>query len=467
MFYFKKLLYLSYEMIVFFLFIYAILPPKIDGLTTVVIPSGDGFVFIKPDSIYTTKDGIEFESRIHQFQESFYRMQVVPDQLNVDNYYLVSHGGGIVMEYNSTNDTVIRIDNSYRFLNRFGESLIALKDTVFSFGGYGEFSYNNKFISFRKDFREWNIVPIEEEIIRPRKAALIQYDTVSHSFYIAGGRSSHFKTGVESLAMYYEIFKISPDRKVNETGTLRRIRQKYQDNLRNVLMFKPFLLYRIPILYSNQSIWAFDLIQNKAFEFVSFDKNRLQQYTEIISYNPKSHKFLIGTDIATEKPRYNVVNELDLLGLEYIEHDLSLKGNRIWLSYGIVGLMIIILTALFKKSSEFVLIDVILKNEKRIQQKLSSEDFFILRIILNAYPASVEYPELQNSYQKELSYESRIKKLRTSINEIDTIVKETIKLRRGSIFLIEKGLDDKRVKVIKIDNRIFKRRVLSSRLFSK
>jgi hypothetical protein len=64
----------------------------------------------------------------------------------------------------------------------------------------------------------------------------------------------------------------------------------------------------------------------------------------------------------------------------------------------------------------------------------------------------VDYPELQNSFERDLSYESRIKKLRTTVKTLDDTIKATLKLK-SSVFEIEKGKEDKRVKVIRLKDQ--------------
>lgn len=59
---------------------------------------------------------------------------------------------------------------------------------------------------------------------------------------------------------------------------------------------------------------------------------------------------------------------------------------------------------------------------------------------------------LQNSFERDLSYESRIKKLRTTIKNIDDTIQEMLKIK-DSVFEIEKGKEDKRVKVIRLKNQ--------------
>ncbi|MGA0829290.1 MAG: hypothetical protein ACO3PP_04835, partial [Flavobacteriaceae bacterium] len=148
---------------------------------------------------------------------------------------------------------------------------------------------------------------------------------------------------------------------------------------------------------------------------------------------------------------------------EYEEYSLADSKLPKW-AYGLFGLSFLLLIPLFRTKSFVVLNEAIQSEERRIQQRLSSEDFYILKRIVDAYPEYVEYPELQNSYEKDLSYESRIKKLRASIKEIDEVVQEVIGRKRHSIFEIDKGREDKRVKVIRIKNDQLKKVDLFGRL---
>ena len=79
----------------------------------------------------------------------------------------------------------------------------------------------------------------------------------------------------------------------------------------------------------------------------------------------------------------------------------------------------------------------------------------ILEKILEVYPEFIDYPELQNAFERDLSYESRIKKLRTTVKEIDQVIQTVLGLKQ-SVFEIEKGKIDKRVKVIRLKEQSIK-----------
>jgi hypothetical protein len=438
-------------------------PPSFNARSVVVLDTKNGFTFITNDSIFFTTNGVEFSSRKHGFGLDMYRMEPISRAEPNTKTFMVSSGGGVVYQYDEVLDTLVRLDNSYRFMSRFGESMVSRKDTIFSYGGYGEFMYNNKLISFRQNFREWNVEPIEDPLPRPTRKNLIQYDTVTRSIYIGFGDYSYFENGIERIKGVYDLYRFDSRNTVNRVGSFKYLIEETNGFARGLDQFKRFYAYRLPMLYAKEGVWTIDMINMKALHHIKADKNRLQQYTDILAYNGRTGRFLLSSNFKTVDPRYHVVNELDLLGFEYEEYSLAEPQLPKW-AYGLFGLSLLLLIPLFRTKSFVVLNEAIQSHERRIQQRLSSEDFYILKRIVDAYPEYVEYPELQNSYEKDLSYESRIKKLRASIKEIDEVVQEVIGRKRHSIFEIDKGREDKRVKVIRIKNDQLKKVDLFGRL---
>jgi hypothetical protein len=105
--------------------------------------------------------------------------------------------------------------------------------------------------------------------------------------------------------------------------------------------------------------------------------------------------------------------------------------------------------------NKVLLYDEISKQRKRFSSTLSKDDDRILEKILEVYPEFIDYPELQNAFERDLSYESRIKKLRTTVKEIDQVTQRVLGLKQ-SVFEIEKGKIDKRVKVIRLKEESIK-----------
>ena len=448
--------------IIFYLILLFFEPPVFQGVDVVVADSKEGFVFITNDSLYFTVDGNTFTKRSHKFGLDMYRMRAVPKIDNSSKTFFLSEGGGLVYQYDEEKDTLQRLDNSYRFMSRFGEAAVSFKDTIFSYGGYGEFSYNNKLIKFKADFKEWNVIHIEGQPM-PMRHNLIQYDTLTKEIYVGLGNSMYFENGNEKRQNHFDIIRFQPNGTYETIGSFKGIEEEFADYSIEGKSLRNFGGYRMPMLYSTNGLWTVDLRELKAYHHIKADRNRLLQYTDIIAYNPDTNRFLMVSNYRHKDPRSHVVHALDLLGLEYEEYSLAEVKISVW-GYSIFALLLLFLLPLFRTKTSVLLNEAIRSNERRVQQRLSSEDFFILKRIVDAYPECVEYPELQNSYEKDLSYESRIKKLRASIKEIDEVVQEVIGRKRNSIFEIEKGREDKRVKVIRIKNNQLKKVDLFGRL---
>ena len=147
-----------------------------------------------------------------------------------------------------------------------------------------------------------------------------------------------------------------------------------------------------------------------------------------------------------------VINEAGLLGTEYEIIKLE-RANAFpwWLFLLIVPLGVFV----FLKRKGVPLVESLDRVTPQLKRVLSEEDFKIFQIIREHYPNGVEYPDLQSSFERELSYESRIKKLRNTIAHIDETAQSIIG-KYSSIFDITKGKEDKRVKVIRVkDGEVF------------
>jgi hypothetical protein len=72
---------------------------------------------------------------------------------------IVNKSSGMV--YESINDTLRRIDNSFDHKMSFGCHVFKKNDTIFKFGGYGFWSTRNFFNYFNEITKEWEFYPIK------------------------------------------------------------------------------------------------------------------------------------------------------------------------------------------------------------------------------------------------------------------------------------------------------------------
>jgi len=432
----------------FFLILSIIPGPKLDLLELLVFPEGEGFTIITKDSIYHTLNGKDFSVRKHYFVEDIYRLDLVPS--NDSQKFFIAEGGGVVLKYE--NDTLQRVDQSYRWRSRYNSLVAASNDTIYLFGGYGEFTFYNDLLRFNESTREWMELPVQEPRPSRMSNAIGHLDIENRSLYIGFGSDSRYVDKRSTYRPFYNVGRFDLDGEYFEIlGSMEFIQEFQKDQ--GVKYWKSFPYYKLPFIYSNRYLFMFDFAKGVAHLHDEADYSILEQFSEILSYNPVSNKFLMGGDL-TDKPRYHVINELDLLGRHYKLFNMKKEGlfNKYLIGIALFTLMILLYLYSGKKQE---LMDLINQNQKRIKLHLSDEDFNVLRIIIDAYPNFVEYPELQNSFERDLSYESRIKKLRTTIKTIDDTVQFTLKIK-GSVFEIEKGKEDKRVKVIRLKDQSFK-----------
>ena len=422
--------------------------PKINPLQHIVFPDADGFRIITPDSIYFTRDGKIFENRAHDFQDDIYRLELVPS-LDESNLF-VATGGGVV--YKFENDSLFRVDQSYRWRSRFGSVKASVNDTIYLFGGYGEFTFYNDLLRFDLENREWLEIPVSEPRPPRKSNLLLQLDTLTNSVYIGLGSDTHYVGNKSSFRPFYDIgkFDISSG-EYSLLGYMDFIDEFQSDS--TVKTWERFHYYHQPLIYSNKYLFTFDFSKGEAYLHTEADYESLEVYSDVLSYNPRTNTFFLGADLANS-PRFKVINEADFLGRHYVTYNMKSNSTN-GFYFSLFGALLLVALVFRFTRKKVLLYDEIGKQRKKVSSILSKEDDIILEKILEVYPEFIDYPELQNAFERDLSYESRIKKLRTTVKEIDQVIQRVLGLRE-SAFEIEKGKIDKRVKVIRLKEQSIK-----------
>lgn len=126
------------------------------------------------------------ECHFNEFQNQF-----IPVASETGDIYFVYRGCGEV--YQLINDTIRRIDRSFRHENQFGGNIFMYKDKISCFGGYGLFTSKNFLSYFNLKMKEWMVddIPLKCKVPEARGSAFSQQ--FKEYFYILGGVWSNSK----------------------------------------------------------------------------------------------------------------------------------------------------------------------------------------------------------------------------------------------------------------------------------
>lgn len=423
--------------------------PGING-GYVVLPDSIGFRFFDKEYSYFTIDGSSFESYKHNLNLTDFRLKYIP---NSSNNYLISAGGGMV--YIFQDEVLKRIDESFAFQSRFSSFNFAKGDTLISVGGAGEFNVQNNIIYYSPLLKEWLVEYRYNPQLKTNNIPIGQYDMSSQKVYFNLSKNSGFddRSRIEVLGDFpTEIFSYDfKSKELSEEFSLAPLFKEFFPSPENPRLrrFDEFLL---PLLYDEKEIISLDFSSGQAIHYLNPDIATLIQYPEIVSYNPISNNFLLTYGRGSEG-NYLVINEAVLLGTDY--EILNLERANVFPWWWLFVLIVPLGVFVFLKRKSVPLVESLDRVTPQLKRVLSEEDFKIFQIIREQYPSGVEYPDLQSSFERELSYESRIKKLRNTIAHIDETAQSIIG-KSSSIFDITKGKEDKRVKVIRVkDDEVF------------
>ncbi|MFM2041410.1 MAG: hypothetical protein RLZZ493_1999 [Bacteroidota bacterium] len=115
--------------------------------------------------------------RLKQFKELF-------QPISYSNGRVLFIYKGVGEVYELKNDTIRRIDRSFRHENQFNNSLFEYQNTVYAFGGYGLFTFKNIITYFNNTNREWYELTTS---IKPQVRSTQFYQLFQDRLFIFGG----------------------------------------------------------------------------------------------------------------------------------------------------------------------------------------------------------------------------------------------------------------------------------------
>jgi len=423
----------------FSLFFYLISPsPELIKDYYFTFYNKEKFYIVQQDSVYETLDGSSFNSWPHGVNFTHFNFKALNTK---DEVFLVSDGGGVV--YHFEEKSFKRLDNSFEHRNKYFSYDFILGNKVYSFGGYGLFDDNNLISQFDLNFKEWSELLSKQN--KPPKQRYPIGQLVDSVLYVGGGISKHIDKEFNLTVKNQNQFWAHDFRKRSWDYVGQA------DNLFSELMNKFYNKYIIEfngntLVITQDEVFEVDIKNNKLILYDDINENLLFDLDQIL-YNPIIDYFML-TKLNNEKGSLDLffLNRDKLLGNDTMPHKLY---SRKWtFSYYLFPFVLLVsILYITKRRTKKDALSVIRKNTSIIKNELSDHEYFILEILMNHHPDPVQFPALLSEYEPHLSYESRVKKLRLSMSNIDEVIRKYTK-KRALIF--SKNKNDKRIKQVSL-----------------
>ena len=200
------------------------------------------------------------------------------------------------------------------------------------------------------------------------------------------------------------------------------------------------------LIITRQNCLLINIKDNTIQKFEKFN-SELVSGASSISYNPASNQFMVASNNhinGKEKPVF--FSEQDFLSNTISTYNLLVPRNHLFYFLIFAGLISLVLVYLFLKKPESNK-EKILKKIDAIRQQLNENENQILDELLKN--KELENPYILSFYEPHMSYESKSKKLRSSLKNINVVVSKNIGSKK-EVIVKETSTYDKRIRIIKI-----------------
>jgi hypothetical protein len=243
----------------------------------------NNFLVIDDSTAYYTLHASSKKWQRHPFtfigsNTSFLKFKELFQPISLTNgrIFFVYEGVGEV--YELKNDTISRIDHSFRHENQFNHSLFEYQNTVYTFGGYGLFTFKNILTYFNDTNKEWYELTTTKKITA-RTAQF--YQLFQDKLYIFGGVFIEGRKVTHYNDCWEFSFATNQWRKLGQILTT-----VFSNSLGNgaVVPEKP-----LDIIVAFPDIWLVDIYHNKLTRY----KNQLTPFIHEAYFDKTKHRVLL------------------------------------------------------------------------------------------------------------------------------------------------------------------------------
>lgn len=409
------------------------------------------YFVLTPDTLYKSIDGILWEAETKPFILKEMKLSFVEDN---SMGYLFHQSGGRIITYDG--NSFSQYYNSEEHKNQYGSLPFIHAKTPHIFGGAGLFTHKNIIIYFDKLKKDWvKVLPKTPIIGFPQPRFDLTGGYVGDQLFVGPGM------GIDEEREISESHQIQLNdfwrfnfitREWNLLGTLKREIDIKKFHIINNYKEGSLLLGLSEAFY-------FDIRDNTLYHYTSVDGIMLAETINnfsiptYVSYNRNTDKFTL---LVVREDGYRmplVVNADRILGSEVTEsvlYDPPILVKTI-VTAGILFLFAtgVLLFFYRRKKQEKSTYDKVTSSMGEIEQKLTSEEFSILKLIINSHPNPVQFMDLMSFFDQKMSYESHKKRLRSTLISLEDKLKKHLH-RSTDVFVITRSKEDRRNKQIKL-----------------
>lgn len=409
------------------------------------------YFVLTPDSLYSSIDGILWQAVPNTFGLRQMKLSFVEESTTG---YLFHQSGGKIVTYDGSDFKEYHSSEESR--NQYSSLPFIHAKTPHIFGGLGLFTHKNIIVYFDKLKRDWaKVLPKTPISGYPQARFNLTGSYTGDQLFVGPG------TGVDEERESSESHQIQ----LNDFWRFDFITREWSllGKLQNEIDLQKYHIinnYRDgALLLGVSDAYYFNMRDNKLYHYKSVDGIMLGEAANnfsipvYVSYNNHSDKFTL---LVLREDGYRmplVVNSDRILGSEVTES--NLYEPPLSKSIFLLAALLLLVTSIalyfgFKRrGKEKTPYEKVSNSIVDLEKTLTSEEFNILKMIINKHPDPVQFLDLMSMFDQKMSYESHKKRLRSSLLSLEDKVKKHLHTN-ADVFEITRSKEDRRNKQIKV-----------------
>ncbi|MBP6091388.1 MAG: hypothetical protein KA521_09050 [Crocinitomicaceae bacterium] len=373
--------------------------------------------------------------------------------ITFNNGRIVFVYGGVGEVYELINDTLQRIDHSFKHENQFGHALFEYQNRVYAFGGYGLFTFKNILTYFDNTNKEWFELMAKS---KPSERRSQCYQIISDDLFIFGGNISYGS----SVIFHDDCWKYNF--KKNNWIKLGSLNREYNNAALKSPSVKDNIPFEVSILLPD--IWIINCSKNKIDHYKSYNFQYIYDAffdvtKKYLLTKNKKQNILYVSVLPSSKMLYNKIESFPF----YIAQTSFSFLLFILILSILIGILIVIyfknrkkkISRLESKSQLKLIENQLFIGDRNINSDLTLLEFRILKTFIELNPQPIHIVSLNELFEDETTSLAAQKKRReTTLKSLREKLAFFLNTSQEQVFLESRDLTDKRIKKFVINQDI-------------